>query len=95
MGVLEALKSSAEVGQLVKAVSVRREVEGDPGFTLHGRLQIFVHIVPILVVVFQKALEILLVVNDHAVHPIGGEEDLQRLQPGVICVNVYFQPFHI
>ena len=95
MGVLEALKSSAEVGQLVKAVSVRREVEGDPGFTLHGRLQIFVHIVPILVVVFQKALEILLVVNDHAVHPIGGEEDLQRLQPGVIRVNVYFQPFHI
>ena len=95
MGVLEALKSSAEGGQLVKAVSVRREVEGDPGFALHGRLQIFVHIVPILVVVFQKALEILLVINDHAVHPIGGEEDLQRLQPGVICVNVYFQPFHI
>ena len=76
MGVLEALKSSAEVGQLVKAVSVRREVEGDPGFALHGRLQIFVHIVPILVIVFQKALEILFVVNDYAVHAVGGEKDL-------------------
>ena len=45
-------------------------------------------------IVFQKALEILFIVNDHPVYAVGGEEDLQRLQTGVIRVNVQLQPFH-
>ena len=45
-------------------------------------------------IVFQKALEILFIVNDHTVYAVGGEEDLQRLQTGVIRVNVQLQPFH-
>ena len=94
MGVFEALQGGAETAQLGKSVVIRRKIEGDPGLALHGRFQILVHIVPILMIVFQKILKILFVVDHHAVHTVGGEEDLQRFQPGVICVNMQFQPFH-
>ena len=76
VGLLEALQGGAELAQLSKALVVRLQIEGDPGFALHGRFQILVHIVPVLVIVFQKALEILFVVNDYAVHAVGGEKDL-------------------
>ena len=94
MGFPEALKGGAQLPQPGKALVVRREVEGNPGLALHGLFQILIHIIPILVVVFQKTPEILFVVNHHAVHAVGGEKNLQRLQSGVVGVNMQFQPFH-
>ena len=42
-----------------------------------------------------EPLEIFLSANGVDGVVIDDEQDFQRLQPGVICVNVYFQPFHI
>ena len=68
-----------EDGQIVakRADLLRRcgavlQIEADLGKTLHFLLEIFIDIIPVLVVFFQKPLEILLVVDDKAVESQNG-----------------------
>ena len=91
---LEILQGQAHQGHLGKACLSGLQIKGNAGAAPHGRLQILVHIVPVLAVVFQKVVEFRLVVNDHAVDAQGGEEGLHRLQSGVGGVDVQFQPVH-
>ena len=93
-GLLQLLQGDADLPQLGEALVPRLQVEGDPGPALHLLPQILVHIVPVLMVVLQKVLKLRLVVDHHAVDPVGGEHRLHRLQSGVVCVDLYLQPFH-
>ena len=85
---LQGLQGDADLAHFGEALLVRGEIKGDPGRTLHFLLQVLVHIVPVLVVVFQEVLKFSLVVNDHAVDAQGGEHRLHRLQPGMVGLNV-------
>ena len=81
-------------GQPAAAVCVVGEIKGHPAQALFLLQEALVHIVPILVVIFQEILEIRLVVNDQA-------GDAQLLQPGAQAVqlrrpgvDMYLDPVH-
>ena len=76
---LQALQGNADLPQLGKARLPGLQVEGDPGPARHMALQVLVHIVPVVVVVFQEVLELLLVLNYHAVHVQSGQHRLDRV----------------
>ena len=92
---LELLQGQTDFTHLGKALLAGFQVEGDAGLTGHLGGKVLVHIVPVLVVVLQKVLELCLVVDHHAVDAQGGEQRLHRLQSGVGGVNVQLQPIHI
>ena len=56
--------------------------------------KLVVHIVPILVVIFQKILEIRLVVNDQTRDPRGLQAGAEVVQPVGAGVDMYLDPVH-
>ena len=93
-GLFQLLQGNADLPQLGETLVPRLQIEGDPGPALHLLPQILVHIVPVLPVVLQEVLELRLVIDHHTVDAQGGEHRLHRLQSGVVCVDMYLQPFH-
>ena len=89
------MQGHPDLPQLAVAVVVGQQIEGDPGLTGHGLFQVLIHIVPVLVVVLQKVLEVGLIVNDHAVNVQGGQHGRHGVQSGVGGVDVQFQPVHM
>ena len=90
-----------EDGQIVakRADLLRRcgavlQIEADLGKTLHFLLEIFVDIIPVLVVFFQKPLEILLVVDDKAVESQNGQPVADQVDGGGGRFDGYFDPLH-
>ena len=55
------------------------QVEGDAALAVHGLHQIFVDIVPVLVIVFKEVLEIALLVDHQAVDAVGAQKLRRRL----------------
>ena len=70
------------------------EVEGHAAFAVLLRQQLIVHIVPILVVVFEKILEVRLVVDDKALDALLAQQLADRLQTGAGGVDMQLQPLH-
>ena len=78
--------------QLLFPIRVVGDVELDPRRPLHALQELVVHIVPVLPVLFQKGLEVLLVLDDQACGPVHGEAGGQGLQFGLGGLYRHLQP---
>ena len=82
------------VCKLTLAVRVVGEVKGHPAQALFLLQQIVVHIVPVLVVIFQKILEIRLIVDDQPGDALALQPGAEIVQLPGAGVDMYLDPVH-
>ena len=94
MGLFQLRHGHAHCGHLGKALIALPGVEGDPALAGHGAVQLLVHIVPVLLVLFQELVKIGLVLHGEAVNAQGNQHVFHRLQSGGGGVDMQGKPFH-
>ena len=72
------LPPDAELRKGIEALLAVLQVEGDAALAVHGLHQIFVDIVPVLVIVFKEVLKIALLVDHQAVDAVGAQKLRRR-----------------
>ena len=76
------------------SVAVIRQIEGHPAKPLLLPQKVVVHIVPVLMVIFQKIFKIRLVVNDQAFDPHILQTAAQVVQSSGAGINARLDPVH-
>ena len=84
----------AHSGHLGEALVALLGVECDPALAGHGAVQLLIHIVPVLLVLLQKLVEVRLILHGKAVNTQGDQHVFHRLQAGRGGINVQGKPFH-
>ena len=82
------------VCKLTLAVRVVGEVKGHPAQALFLLQKLVVHIVPVLVVIFQKILEIRLIVDDQPGDALALQPGAEIVQLPGAGVDMYLDPVH-
>ena len=94
MLLFEGRQTDTELCEGVVALGAVLQIERDAALAVHLLHQVFVHIVPVLVVIFEEVLEVALLVDHQAVDAVGTQKlghGLDTLRPRI---EVQFQPFH-
>ena len=71
------------------------QIEGDAADAGLLPQQLLVHIVPVLLIMLQKVLEVRLVVDDDAGDALLLQQLRHRVQPGRRGIDLQLQPFHV
>ena len=94
MLLLHRRHGDADVGNGVEPLLIGCEVEGNAADALLLGHQVLVHIVPVLVVVLQKIVEIRFILNDEPLHPLLLQQGGHGLDAHGGRIQMQLQPIH-
>ena len=87
MLLFEGRKADAELREGVEPLLAVFKVEGDAALAAHGLHQLFVDIVPVLVIVLKEVLEVALLVDHQTVDAV----DAQKLRHGLDALGPHIK----